>query len=97
MTDEFFEKTMKNKYVGFISDEHLFKCIENLYASYLKAKEEISKKKFYNNKIDTIKLTFDTKFNNIDEKSIIETEILRQIDKSITTPSVRFTNKCSAE
>lgn len=74
---------MANKYVNFISDEHLLKCIENLHASYIKAKEKISKKKFYNNKIDTIKLTFDTKFNKIDEESIIETEILRQIDKSI--------------
>lgn len=74
---------MANKYVNFISDEHLLKCIENLYSSYIKAKEKISKKKFYNNKIDTIKLTFDTKFNKIEQESIIETEILRQIDKSI--------------
>ncbi|MCB0537251.1 MAG: Eco47II family restriction endonuclease [Chitinophagales bacterium] len=74
---------MANKYVDFVTDKHFLKCIENLYASYVKAKEKISKKKFYNNKIDTIKLTFDTKFNNIDEESIIETEILRQIDKSI--------------
>lgn len=74
---------MTNKYVNFISDEHLLKCIENLHSSYVKAKERISKKKFYNNKIDTLKLTFDTKFNKIDEESIIETEILRQIDKSI--------------
>ena len=74
---------MANKYVNFISDEHLLQCIENLHASYVKAKEKISKKKFYNNKIDTIKLTFDTKFNKINEESIIETEILRQIDKSI--------------
>jgi len=79
----FLEITMANKYVNFISDEHLLNCIENLHASYVKAKEKISKKKFYNNKIDTIKLTFDTKFNKIDEESIIETEILRQIDKSI--------------
>src|SRR5690606_35747689 len=74
---------MTNKYVNFISDEYLLKCIENLHISYLRAKEKISKRKFYNNKIDTFKLTFDTKFNNIDEESIIETEILRQIDKSI--------------
>ena len=74
---------MANKYVNFISDEHFLNCIENLHSSYVKAKEKITKKKFYNNKIDTIKLTFDTKFNSIDEESIIETEILRQIDKSI--------------
>ncbi|MDA3866624.1 MAG: Eco47II family restriction endonuclease [Salinivirgaceae bacterium] len=74
---------MKNRYVSFISDEHFLKCIEQLHDSYIRAKEKISKQKFYANKIDTIKLTFDTKFNGIDEESIIETEILRQIDKSI--------------
>lgn len=74
---------MENKYVDFVSDEHFLKCIENLYNSYTQAKQKISKKKFYRNKIDTFKLTFDTKFNNIDEETIIETEILRQIDKSI--------------
>ncbi len=74
---------MKNKYVDFVSDEYFLNCIDNLYNSYLKAKANISKKKFYNNKIDAIKLTFDSKFNKIDEESIIESEILRQIDKSI--------------
>lgn len=58
-------------------------CIENLHNSYIKAKADVSKKKFYSNKIDTIKLTFDSRFNDIDEESIIEVEILRQIDKSI--------------
>lgn len=74
---------MAHKYVDFISDEHLLKCIKNLHGSYVKAKANISKKKFYNNKIDTFKLTFDSKFNNLNEKTVIETEILRQIDKSI--------------
>lgn len=53
---------MKNKYVDFISDEHFLKCIENLHNSYIRVKADISKKKFYSNKIDTIKLTFDSKF-----------------------------------
>ncbi len=74
---------MKNKYLNFISDEHFLNCISNLHQSYVKAKKNISKKKFYTNKIDTIKLTFDSKFNNIDEEKLIEGEILRQIDKSI--------------
>lgn len=74
---------MKNKYVSFISDKHLLNCVGNLHKSYVDAKSNISKKKFYNNKIDTIKLTFDAKFNDLDEESLIETEILRQIDKSI--------------
>lgn len=74
---------MSHRYLDFITDEHFFKCIENLHNSYLKAKADISKRKFYSNKIDTVKLTFDSKFNKIDEENIIEVEILRQIDKSI--------------
>lgn len=74
---------MANKYLNYITDEHLFNCIENLHNSYLKAKANVSKKKFYKNKIDTIKLTFDAKFNNLDEETLIKTEINRQIDKSI--------------
>ena len=74
---------MKNKYVDFISDEHFLYCVGNVHNSYLKAKLNISKKRFYNNKIDTFKLTFDAKFNNLGEKRVIEAEILRQIDKSI--------------
>jgi len=74
---------MPNKYLPFISDEHLFYCIKNLYKAYLKAKANISKKKFYNNKIDTFKLTFDAQFNGLDEQTVLENEILRQIDKSI--------------
>lgn len=74
---------MKNKYVDFVSDDHLISCISNLHQAYVKAKANISKKKFYNNKIDTIKLTFDARFNNLHEARIIEAEILRQIDKSI--------------
>jgi hypothetical protein len=74
---------MKNKYVSFISDKHLLECIGNLHKSYLKAKNNITKGNFYSNKVDTIKLTFDAQFNGIDEESLIEAEILRQIDKSI--------------
>jgi hypothetical protein len=74
---------MKNKYIDFISDEHLLNCIANLHKSYLKAKNNITKKNFYSNKVDTIKLTFDAQFNDINQESLIQAEILRQIDKSI--------------
>jgi len=74
---------MKNKYVNFITDDHLLECVGNLHNAYLKAKNNITKKNFYSNKVDTIKLTFDSKFNDIDEESLIQAEILRQIDKSI--------------
>ncbi|HAK75609.1 MAG TPA: Eco47II family restriction endonuclease [Runella sp.] len=74
---------MAHQYVDFISDEHLLKCIQNLHSSYLKAKNNISKKSFYSNKVDTIKLTFDAQFNGINQEDLIQSEILRQIDKSI--------------
>lgn len=74
---------MKNKYVDFISDEHFLHCIGNLHNSYQRAKNSVKKDKFYANKIDTIKLTFDSKFNDIDQESLVGAEILRQIDKSI--------------
>jgi hypothetical protein len=74
---------MKNKYLHFISDKHLLNCISNLHKAYLKAKNNINKTNFYSNKVDTIKLTFDSKFNDIKEENLIQAEILRQIDKSI--------------
>jgi hypothetical protein len=74
---------MKNKYVDFISDEHFLECVANLHKAYLRAKNNLTRKSFYKNKIDTIKLTFDAKFNDIDEEDLIQAEILRQIDKSI--------------
>ncbi len=74
---------MENKYVNFISDEHLINCINNLYKAYTKAKSNVTKKSFYSNKVDTIKLTFDAEFNGINEESLIQAEVLRQIDKSI--------------
>lgn len=74
---------MANKYLNYITDEHLLKCVSDLHHSYIKAKNDISRKKFYKNKVDTIKLTFDSKFNEIDEEDLVNSEILRQIDKSI--------------
>ncbi|APY08164.1 restriction endonuclease [Winogradskyella sp. J14-2] len=73
----------KNKYVDFVSDEHLMSCISNLYSSYQQAKKAFTKVKFYNNKVDTFKLTFDSKFNDISEEDLIKVEMTRQIDKSV--------------
>lgn len=73
----------KNKYVDFVSDEHLLRCISNLHKSYTDAKKEFTKAKFYNNKVDTFKLTFDSKFNELTGEDLIKLEISRQIDKSV--------------
>ena len=74
---------MANNYLNFISDDHLIQCIANLHKSYIRTKNNISRSTFYSNKIDTIKLTFDSKFNDIEQESLIEAELLRQVDKSI--------------
>ncbi|WP_245576652.1 Eco47II family restriction endonuclease [Eisenibacter elegans] len=65
-------------------------CVQTLHTSYLKAKANINKTKFYNNKIDVVKLIFDAKFNHMTEAQIIEAEILRQIDKSINNAIGKF-------
>ncbi|MBI5727295.1 MAG: Eco47II family restriction endonuclease, partial [Ignavibacteriales bacterium] len=74
---------MTNKYVDFVSDEHLLNSIANIHKSYFAAKTVVTKKKFYKNKVDTFKLTFDSMFNDMSEEDILKAEILRQIDKSI--------------
>ena len=63
--------------------DHLMHCIKGLHLAYLKAKKNLSKRNFYSNKVDTIKMTFDAKFNVLDEENLVQSEILRQIDKSI--------------
>lgn len=76
-------KFMKNKYVDFVSDEHLLNCISALYTSYINAKKDITKKKFYDNKIDVFKMLFDKKFRNLTDEQLIESEIERQVDRTI--------------
>lgn len=73
----------KNSYVDFVEDDHLLACIENLHNSYLSAKKEFTRKKFYKNKVDTFKLMFDSKFNDLSEEELIKLEMSRQIDKSV--------------
>lgn len=72
-----------HKYVNFVSDSHLLSCIASLHEAYEKAKQKLTKSKFYKNKIDTIKLTFDSQFNELSEEELIKAEISRQIDKSV--------------
>jgi hypothetical protein len=73
---------MANKYVDFVSDKHLLECIKKLHSSYANAKANITKKKFYKNKIDVFKQIFDEHFNNLSTEKVIENEIVRQVDKS---------------
>lgn len=77
-------KNMKKQYLPYITDDHLLQCIGNLYKAYAQAKSKFTKKKFYSNKVDTLKFTFDAHFNHLTEEQLINFEIKRQIDKSIT-------------
>ncbi len=79
-----------HKYLEYITDEHLFLCIGELHQSYLRAKAKLTKKKFYKNKIDIFKLTFDKEFNQLSQEELIKFEISRQIDKSVNNAIGQF-------
>ena len=74
---------MANKYVDFITDEHLITCISELYEKYYNAKVSFSKKNLYKNKVDIFKMLFDKKFNNLSDEQLINKEIERQVDRTI--------------
>jgi hypothetical protein len=65
----------------FISDENLYHHVKDTVRKY---RFSIDLKKFNKNLIDPIKLTFDAKVYKKSLKEIIESEIIRQMDKSNT-------------
>lgn len=67
--------------LGFISDENFFYHVKD---TVLKYRFRIDLKKFNQNLIDPIKLTFDSKVYGKSLEEIIESEIIRQMDKSNT-------------
>lgn len=73
---------MKRKYnLDFINDTDLFEHVCNTIKKY---RFEITLKDFNKNLIDPIKLTFDSNVYGKTVEEIIESEVLRQIDKSNT-------------
>lgn len=72
---------MKNYNLSFISDEDLFLHVKETVEKY---RFKIDLKKFNRNLIDPIKLTFDSKIYDKSIEEIIESEIIRQMDKSNT-------------
>ena len=72
---------MQNYNLGFISDENLFNHVKETVEKY---RFKIDLKKFNKNLIDPIKLTFDSKIYGKSIEEIIESEIIRQMDKSNT-------------
>ena len=72
---------MKNYGLSFISNEDLFNYTKKTVEKY---RFQVDLAKFNKNLIDPIKLTFDSRVYNKDIQSVIESEIVRQMDKSNT-------------
>jgi len=72
---------MSNYALSFISDEDLLAHVAGTISQY---RFDINLKQFNNNLIDPIKLTFDSEVYGKTVEEIIETESIRQIDKSNT-------------
>jgi len=72
---------VKKYSLGYISDEDLFHHVKETVEKY---RFKIDLKKFNKNLIDPIKLTFDAKVYAKSVEEIIESEIIRQMDKSNT-------------
>lgn len=72
---------MKNYALSFISNESLYDHVKKTVEKY---RFQIDLHQFNKNLIDPIKLTFDAKVYKKDIREVIESEIIRQIDKSNT-------------
>lgn len=72
-------KQMREYNLSFISSENLFKHVKETITKY---SFKIDLKKFNENLIDPIKLTFDSKVYGKNIEEIINSEIVRQLDKS---------------
>lgn len=70
---------MRNYNLGFISDEDIY---EHVRTTVLQYRRHIDLDSFNKNIIDPIKLTFDAKIYGQTVQQTIETECLRQIDKT---------------
>ncbi len=72
---------MRNYNLSFITNEDLYNHTKNTVKKY---RFKVDLATFNKNIIDPIKLTFDSKVYNKDIRSVVESEIVRQMDKSNT-------------
>ena len=72
---------MRNYDLGFIDNTELYDHVKETVQKY---RFQIDLKSFNKNLVDPIKLTFDSKVYRKSIKEVIETEIIRQMDKSNT-------------
>jgi hypothetical protein len=70
---------MRNYNLGFITDENIYAHVK---ATVLNYRRSINLKEFNRNIIDPIKLTFDAKIYGQTMQQTIESECIRQIDKT---------------
>ena len=70
---------MRKYNLGFVSDEDIF---EHVRATVMQYRRSINLKEFNHNIIDPIKLTFDAKIYGQTMQQTIESECIRQIDKT---------------
>ncbi len=70
---------MKDYKLGFISNQNIFDHVKNTVNQY---RRSINLKEFNKNIIDPIKLTFDSKIYGQTMRQTIESECIRQIDKT---------------
>lgn len=71
--------SMKQYNLGFISDKDIYEHVKNTVLQY---RRSVCLQEFNKNIIDPIKLTFDSKIYGQSIKQTIESECIRQIDKS---------------
>jgi hypothetical protein len=74
---------MKNYNLDFISNDNLYDHVKDTVDKY-QVDTKIDLKEFNKNLVDPIKLTFDLKVYKKEVSSLIESEILRQLDKANT-------------
>ncbi len=72
---------MEEYNLGFIGDSDAFQHVKNTVMKY---RFRINLAKFNSNLIDPVKLTFDSKVYKKDIEDVLESEIIRQLDKSNT-------------
>ncbi len=70
---------MRKYNLGFISDKDIYNHVKETVMQY---RRDINLEKFNKNIIDPIKLTFDSKIYGQSMQQTIESECIRQIDKS---------------
>lgn len=72
---------MEEYNLGFITDSDIFKHVKDTVMKY---RFRIDLSEFNSNLIDPVKLTFDSKVYKKDIEDVLESEIIRQLDKSNT-------------